>query len=429
MTVYGIGVIIGAGIYSILGAVVGLAGKAAWLSLLVAALPAILGALCYAELGTRFPRAGASFVFVRSAFPEWRWLARLMGLLMVCIAPATAATVALAFGGYLASLTPLPPIGGALALLILTSALNVWGLRATLRFALICTAIEVLGLLIVLAIAVFAGKFDLGLDAWAAPEVESARAFAGVMSGAALAFFVFTGFEGLASLSEETKHPERSLPIALLLSVLITTGLYVAVAVAATSLVTPEVLSASQSPLSTAVQSAGPIWSIVLGWIALFSTANTALISMVFGSRILFGMATNQEMPAGFQKVTRRHKAPWAAALAIGLSAALLLPFGSIAVVGSAAALLTLIVIGFDSLALIRLRLRDPENASLPPSRFRVPGDVLGFPVIPAVLIAVILVLLTQFERSAYTLAAAVLIIGLFVSLSRRGTSHKPIRA
>jgi amino acid transporter len=412
---YGVGVIIGAGIYSILGAAAGIASRGVWLSLLMASAPALLAALCYAELASRFPRAGGAYTYFREAFPSLGSGAFLVGFAIAATQAATAATVSMAFGGYVALFAPVPIWVSALLLLGACTALNVAGIREATWATILCTSIEVIGLLVIIGAGSLSGRFGEG-----AFDVR----WAAIPPAAALCFFVFTGFEGLVNLAEESKQPERRLPLALLASLAFTTVLYVAVALGAVALVSPEALAGSSFPLATAAGAAHPKLALLLGWIALFSTANTALITLVVGSRLLYGMADQGDLPALLGRTLEGRRTPWIAALALGVAAAALLPLGSVAWVGSVSSLITLAIFAAVGCALIALRRRAHERRP----GFRVPWSVARVPLPAALLVVCALALATYFEAKVHLVAGAILAAGLTLGFLRQRSESLAVR-
>jgi APA family basic amino acid/polyamine antiporter len=393
----GVGVIVGAGIYSVIGAAAGAAGGLLWASFALAAVPAGLAALHYAELVAMFPKIGGEYVFLREAFPRHRWVSTGTGLVVALANAATAATVALAFAGYLERFAPIPTGVAAAALIAVCTAVNVAGIRESTGLAVVFTLVELAGLALVVGLGMASGRF-------------AERAFepgdTGVLHGAALIFFVYTGFEGIVNLAEEAKRPRRDLPRALLLSGGITTAVYLLVALAATSLAEPRALADSASPLATATESV-PWVAVTLAAIALFSTGNTALITLVVSSRILLAMAREGDLPRAFGAVLPGRRTPLAASLAMLVAAGALLPIGKIAVVGSVSSLLTLLSFAAVAAAVIALRRAAPQRER----PFRVPFAIRGVPL-PAVLtIAAAIALAAQFELAVFAIAGAALLV------------------
>jgi len=406
LTFYGVGMILGAGIYSVIGAAAGTAGDALWLSFALGAVVALLTGLSYAELTTMFPRAGAEFEYVRAALPRWRWPAVLVGVLLIFSGTATTTTVSLAFGGYLRTFVELPPWLVAAALIAAFTALVVVGLRASTWVNIVFTSIEVIGLVLVIGVAVL--RADLLEPLGAAIEP-------GVLPAAALVFFAFLGFEDIANLAEEVREPERTLPRALLLSVLVTATLYVLVALAVVALVPPEQLAASESPLTVAVAGESPLAARLLGAIALFATANTGLISLIAASRMLYGMAGAGDAPPGLGRLHPRRQTPWAAALVVGGLAIALLPLGGVAAIASVSSFGALVAFLAVNGAVVVLRRRTPD-ARRP---FRVPGAVRGVPVIPVVGGLLALLLATQLGARSIAVGVVVLAAGVVLHLAR----------
>lgn len=411
---YGVGVIIGAGVYSVIGAAAGEAGYTLWVSFLIGAVVAGLSALSYAELASAIPTTGGEYVFLGRAFGEIKWAAYIVGVIITVNGAATAATVSLAFAGYFELFLSTPTIITAAALLVIMSALNIAGIKGSSIVNVILTSIEVAGLLLIIGAGVFTSRF--AENAFQAPTMST-------LAGAALIFFVYTGFEGIVNLTEEAREPRKSVPRALLICLLITTVLYVLVALATVGLASPDKLVESDSPLSTAVGTVSGTLSTAIGWIALFSTANTALIALIVTSRLLFSMSRNKDMPAALARTNKR-QSPWAAAGIMLVLSLILIPFGDVAVVAKLAAFASLLAFISVNLCVIRLRFKEPRLER----QFRVPIAVGKLPIIPIVSIAATLGLLTQFDSTTYLAGGAAIALGTIVyflrpvwSLSKRG--------
>lgn len=397
LTFFGVGQILGAGIYSIIGAAAGEAGEALWLSFLVAALVAFLTGLSYAELATALPEAGAEFVYMREALPGRPWVSTAVGIVIIAAGVGTAATVAIAFAGYLRSFTPVPAAVGAAALLAAATALNVAGIRESTWANIVFTVVETAGLIMVIAFG--AGDPHFG-------EALLVRPHPGVLAGAALVFFAYLGFEDIANLAEESARPERDVPRAIVLSLAVTTLLYILVGLAAVALIAPEELEASASPLATAVGPGRPVAARALGAVALFATANTALITLIVTSRMMFGMARAGDLPPALSRLTRRGT-PWPAAFVALAGSLLLLPFGRVAFVGGLASLAALAAFTAVNFSLILLRRRRPDLVR----PFRVPGQVRGIPVLPILGMAAASGLAAQLPRDVYAGAGAFVVL------------------
>jgi basic amino acid/polyamine antiporter, APA family len=389
LTFYGTGMILGAGIYTIIGKAAGMSGETLWLSFLLAGFTALLTAFSYAELSSMFPEAGAEYVYLKNAFKK-EWLAASVGVAMAFSGAATAAAVSLAFAGYLTQFTAVPTGMVATALLLLLTAIAIVGIRESAWTNVAFTLIEMSGLIFVIFVGFQKENFGSALSA--APHM-------GTLSGAALIVFSYFGFENLVNLAEETKKPEQKIPRAILLSLGISTLLYFLVSLAATALISSEEMAQSQAPLVSAVQNYAGKAANLLGAVALFSTANTALISLVGASRLLFGMSRGKTLPHIVSHVHKNRKTPWIASLIILAVAFMILILTNVETAARISSLATMAVFLGVNISLISLRFSNP-NAKRP---FRVSGSLGKLPVLPVLgslfsLVFLILNLTTLFE-------------------------------
>lgn len=406
LTFYGVGMIVGAGVYSVIGAAAELAGNAVWLSFTLGATVALLTALSYAELSTMFPHAGAEYVYVKAAFPRAGPLPFLLGVVLTLAGAATAATVALAFAGYLSAWVAVPPILAALALIVALTGINLLGLQVGSKVNVAFTLLEVGGLVAFIALGAAQPEFGRGMLE-IPPE--------GMMAGAALLFFAFLGFEDLVNLAEDAKNPVRDLPRAILVSVAVTTILYVGVGLAATSLLEPARLAASRAPLSSAAEVASPALAKTLGVVALFATANTALIALLSTSRLVFGMGRDGAAPKALAAVRKKHGSPWFALTLLAAVAGALVPLGEVKIVGRLASFAALLAFVAVNLCLIVLRYRQPARKR----PFRVPLAIGRLPVLPALGLLSAGLLLFQFDAWSYVAGGGAIALALALYAAR----------
>ena len=389
LTFYGVGIILGAGIYSVIGVAAGRAGGALWVSFLISAVIAGLTGLSYAELATMYPRAGAEFTFLQRAFPKVPQIALVTGLLVAISGAATTSTVALAFSGYLRSFVAVPVVVGVGVLLVVVTLVNVLGVKEAAWVNVIFTLLEVGGLVLFIALG-FSSEHR-------APSTPSSPA--GVISAAALVFFAYLGFENIANLAEEAKRPERDLPRAIFLSLTIATLLYVLVALAATWLQSPVQLAASEAPLVDASSGSSNTVARILGGMALFATANTALAAMLSASRVLFSISRSGELPVALSRILPKRKTPWVASFS------------------SFASLLAFALMN-GALIVLRYRERDVRRP------FRVPLSVCGLPVLPALGVIATIAVGTQLEPTALVSGGIAVALFAAYSLWRRHLSR-----
>lgn len=363
LVLYGMGTIIGAGIYVLAGEVAAEAGMAAPLSFLFAGVLAALTALSYAELSARHPEAAGAAAYVRHGFRS-EILGRVTGVAIGLIAVVSAASIARGGVGYLVELIPLftAPVAGGL-IVALFIVLACWGVRESVMVAATMTVAEIAGLLLVIT----AGAPDLAALPARLPEMapDSALAWAGIGGGAFLAFFAFTGFENLAVMAEETRDVTRVLPKAILLAIGFTTVLYMTVLVVAVLAVAPADLAASQAPLAEVTDKAGWLEREIFLLVAIIATLNGVLIEIMMVSRLTYGMANRGWLPRALAVVHPVRRTPMRATLVMGAVVMVLtvaVPFEALVRITSALILMVFVAV---NLALWRLHRSEPR-ADLP---------------------------------------------------------------
>ncbi|MUW14059.1 amino acid permease [Halorubrum sp. CBA1125] len=349
-SVYGVGLILGAGIYAILGEAVAETGESIIVSFLLAAGVATFTGLSYAELASRYPKGEGEYLYAWAAFENKR-LSEVTAIFRVLTGIIAAAAVALAFGQYFAAFVPLSSVPVAIGVLVVMSAINFWGIETSARINLLFTAIEIAGLLFIIVI---------GIRTWGSVEItQFEHGISGVFSATFLLFFAYTGFESLVNIAEEMKTPSSTIPRAIGISIGLSTVVYLLVGLSALGLVNWQVLGDSQAPLA-AVALAG--WGedafVVLSAIALFATANTVLILLISTSRVTYGIskAEYNSFPAVFARVHPKRKTPY---IAVSLVALVTIPFalmGDLGAVAELANLALLAVFVIVNLSLLKLR-------------------------------------------------------------------------
>ncbi|MCK9992158.1 MAG: basic amino acid/polyamine antiporter, APA family [Alphaproteobacteria bacterium] len=408
---YGIGSIVGAGVYSVIGAAAGDTGNHLWLSFITAGFAAFLTALSYAEMASMFPKSGAEYQFLKRAFPDQPIFSFMAGWLIALNAAATSATVALAFAGYLNVFISTPQFLTGFMLLAACTAINIAGIRESTWVGISLVCIEIMGLLIIIWSGFESGGMTKSFES--PPGLNNAP---GIFAAAALIFFVYIGFEDVANLSEETKNPQKNVPNALLFSVFITSILYVFVAVSVIAISDPQSLAASNSPLTDVAGAVAPWRGQALGAAALFATASTALISLLAISRMLFAMARDGDMPKLLSRTWTKKQTPWVASLVLFGAACLLLLLGQIKMVASISSFGVLMVFTAVQISVIALRYSQPDTIR----PFSVPLALGRFPILPAIGIIMTLALITQFEPVVYLVGGGVVTLGVMVFMVQK---------
>lgn len=367
LTFYGLGNILGAGIYVLIGEVAGSAGLYAPLSFLLAAVVAGFSAFSYAELSARYPFAAGEAVYIENAFHK-PLLSALSGLLILFAGMLSAATIARGFAGYLRVFTALPEELLIVSIIILLGVIAIWGIAESVRIAATITLLEICGLLLIIAVgAPYLG--DLG-DRWhELPPLLSPGILPGIAIGGFLAFFAFIGFEDMVNVAEEVNKPRRDMPRAIMLALIISLVLYVSVALVSVIVIPLDELAASEAPLAAVYTAATGKAPVVITLISLFAVLNGALIQIIMASRICYGMSRQGWLPALFSRVNNRTRTPAISTIIISSGIVILALWFPLVKLAAGTSYLVLVVFLLINLALLRVRGKPP------------PEGVKGYPV------------------------------------------------
>lgn len=397
-----LGDILGGGIYALVGEVGGEVGGAIWASFLVALLLAALTAGSYAELVTKYPRAGGAALYAKEAFGS-PLAAFLVAFAVMASGVTSASALARAFGGdYLAEFIAVPVAVAAVAFIAIVAVINSIGILISVRLNVVLTLVELGGLVLVVVIGVAALSSGEGEPGRAIEFKEGSAPVLAILAGAALAFYALIGFEDSVNIAEETTRPERSYPVALFSGLAVAGAIYLVVTIIASMTVPTERLETSSGALLEVVQ-IGPLSvpSKVFSAIGLMALANGALINMIMASRLLYGMAKEDVLLSSFGRLSRR-KTPIVAIAFTTLIAAALILTGDLGALADTTVLLLLGVFIAVNVSALLLRQDRVDH-----DHFRVPF------VLPLLGIAACAVVMTQVEGETWLRAGALLCLGL----------------
>lgn len=438
-TFFGIGLILGAGIYVLVGRVAAFTGDAIWISVLFATLIAIMTGLSYAELASMYPFASSTHKYVEEAFPNVPTLAFIAGWLIAFEGIAGATTAAIGFSRYFVSLinslygsnenalseSSIPWI--AIIMIIILSAINWYGIEESALVTLVFTFIEAAGLLLVVILGFMLPQRNpnyLEIPTALDPTIA-------VLLGAAVFYFAFTGFELQPTLSEEAKDPERTLPKAIILALLACSLLYLLVSLAVVRLLPWDVLMNSKAPLADAAARAWSTSYFLLMAIALFSTSNTILGFLVSSSRLIYGLSSEGVLSKRLSLVDSKRRTPYIAVILSGVISILVIfitlyvpmltgwrisigniKYELIDLVGKTASLSALIAFVIVNISNIVLRYLNPDEEA---RKFKVPLSIGKFPVLSAAaaLLTAIFILTSFLDWIVWLTTGVVLLIGL----------------
>lgn len=369
---FGIGGIVGAGIYAIIGEVAGLAGNMLWASFCIAAVVAWLTGLAYAEFVSQFPDAGGSFEYIKQGFNQKFALG--MSVIMLLTSIIAPAAIAISFSDYLSRLWETPNWITTIGIIALMGFINMISVKLSSWYNTGATIITLLGLGVVIVFAIpYWGEADL---------MELPKdGMTGLFSGGALIFFSYVGFEDLVKLAEEAKNPEKDLPKGILISGFVVLIIYVLIAISAINVMGAEGLANSSGPLAAVMDKmAGKNWTTVLIVVALFATSKTVLSNVLGASRLVFDVARD----SGFSwlkklaKVDEGSGTPKLAIVAVSIAVILFGLIGNLKIVASLSNIFIFTLFIVVNFALINYR-KNHEKANDAP--FRIPLNVNNVPI------------------------------------------------
>jgi len=352
----GLGAIIGAGIYVVVGIAAGAAGPGVMLSVILAGIIALFTALSFAALSSTITKGGGAYEYVYELispslgfFTGWFWV---FGQIVA------GAAVSLGFATYMAVLIPLPVKLVAAGGCLLFMFLNLIGVKQSSLVNDALVASKILVLCIFVAVGASYIKFSNFT-----PLMPNG--FSGVVSGAALIFFAFLGYGRITTISEEVKNPERVMPLSILLALGVSSILYLLVSFTAVGVVGSNALSSSGSPLAVAMEASGNKLAVLVVSIGgILATASVLLTTVLGVSRVSFSMARNKQIPAFINSIHPKFRTPYISILLAGLLMAALAFFGDLKQVvslASFAVILTHILVNYSA-----LKVRDRCKFSMP---------------------------------------------------------------
>jgi basic amino acid/polyamine antiporter, APA family len=408
LALFVLGDILGAGIYARVGGVASQVGGAIWVAFLVAFLVAGLTAASYAELVSKYPGAGGAALFVNRAY-SIPFFSFMVAFAVMASGLASSSAISTTFGGrYLAEFVELPTLAVALVFIVILALINFIGISESVRLNVVLTLIEVGGLLLIVLVGVVAlsgGSGDVGRPL---EFREDANIPIAILFGSVVAFYALIGFEDSANVAEEVRSPSRNFPRALFGGLAAAGILYILVGFTATLVVEPETLSSSSGPLLEVVRQ-GPlaIPTQLFSIIALVAITNTALINLIMASRLVYGMARENVIPAVFGRTHRTRHTPWVAIIFTTLVAlGLIVTGGNLDNLANTTVMLLLVVFAIVNVSVLVLR-RDPVDHP----HFKIPA------VIPVLGALSCLLLLTQQAPETYLRGGVLLSIGVVLWL------------
>ncbi len=384
LTFYGLGTILGAGIYVLVGKIAGIAGLYAPVAFLVAGIVAAATAFSYAELSARYPKCAGEAVYVQEGF-GLRPLSLVVGLLLVVSGLVSSATLVNGFVGYLDIFVDWP--GWMVIALIVAGlgALATWGIKESAIVATVVTLIEIAGLFLILAVsaeslATFPARLPELL-----PPFETA-AWAAIAAAAFLAFYAFIGFEDMVNVAEEVRDPRHAMPRAILLAMVVASALYLLIATAAVLALPAAELAATDAPLALIFERETGQAPVVIALISLFAVVNGALVQIIKCARVLYGMSEAGWLPRWLGRVHARRRTPHYATALVTVALLVLALWLPLVTLAKATSFTVLIVFTLIHITLLRVKRLEPAPpgvraypAWIPAAGFVLTSAMLAF--------------------------------------------------
>lgn len=370
LTLYGIGTILGAGIYVLVGDVAGKAGMYAPLAYLLAALIALFSGLTYAELCGRHPVSAGEAAYVDEGF-DLHWVTTAVGWVVIFTGVVSAGTLVSGFVGYLEVFVELPPFVVISVLVLAMGLLAAWGISISATAAAVITVIEAAGLLIVIALTgeVLADLPERWRELVPTPSID---AWLGIGWATVLAFYAFVGFEDMVNLAEEVKRPERAMPRAIIAALVVATLFYVLIALLAVLVLPPAKLGGSDAPLADTLAAQGHS-PLLISLISLFAIVNGALVQLIMAARVLYGLARQGKAPTPFRRVHRNSRTPVAATALVTLLIWIAAFWLGLVVLAQLTSLALLVVFALVNLSAIRIKRRRRAPPGVPNYPMAIP--------------------------------------------------------
>lgn len=354
---YGVGTMLGAGIYVLIGKVAGVAGFLSPAAFLFAAILAGFTAFSFAELAARYPKSAGIVVYVQEAFKN-RKFSIIIGYLMLATGIISTATMLRGFSGYFQVFFDAPEWGAILAVVAFLTLIAIWGISQSITLVTMITLVEIGGLIWVVLLAsgdVVGSDFSQLI-----PSLEM-QSVSPIVLGAFLAFYAYIGFEDLANIAEEAIDPQRNLPIAFIASLLISTLIYMIVAIVVVLAMPIDQLAASDAPLADLLVKKGPSYPLVISAISMVAVMNGALVQIIMGSRVLYGMSEESLAPKFFYQLHHKFQTPVRATILVASIIAILALFVSLVPLAEATSFIIILLFFFTNLSLYFIKKEKPN--------------------------------------------------------------------
>ncbi|HET8809058.1 MAG TPA: amino acid permease [Flavobacteriaceae bacterium] len=370
---YGVGTMLGLGIYIFIGKVIGTAGMLAPMAFVIASIVAVFSGLSFGELAGRVPKSAGEMNFIHRAF-NLKWLSAIMGWLIVLSVIVSTATALNGYVGYVHVFVDLPRWLIVTSVILILTAVAAWGITESARLILIVSILDVAALIFIMFLT---GDVLAQLPTRIGEMVPSFQLsdWSLLFSAAFLAFYMFIGFEDMVNLSEEVKRPGKNMARGIWIALAIVAVIYLIISTIA--VLAPVSLANSEAPIAELLRSEAPGFEKIVSVVPLITLINGVLVQVIVGARLMYGMAEKKMAPKIFHRVNPITRTPIFATFFIGVFIIVLALNFSLLSLGKASVFILIIVFILCNLSLIVLKRRNPDPEGVHTFPMIVP--VLGF--------------------------------------------------
>jgi len=359
LVLYGLGNILGAGIYVLIGKVVGISGYYSVIAFVLASLIALFTALSYMELASRYPVSAGEAVYIQEGVGSRR-LSIGVGVLIAMAGLVSSATLVHGFVGYFNQFVQVNTELLMTLLVFALVAVSIKGIKTSVIIASLLTVIEVFGLLMIIYYG-FDGIIDVKIGFTEFIPKFDFSDVSVIFLGAFLAFYAFIGFEDMVNIAEEVKEPSKTYPKAIVLALFVSTLLYILVLFVSFDTLSIEELKNSEAPFADIYTKLTGKEPVVISLIGMFAVINGALIQIIMASRIVYGMACKRWLPIYFSEVSQQTRTPIKSTLLVGSVTLILTLLFDLVSLASFSSMLILTVFTLVNISLIRIKASQPQ--------------------------------------------------------------------
>jgi APA family basic amino acid/polyamine antiporter len=384
LILYGLGTMIGGGFYALLGEISEEAALFTPLAFLLSGVLAFISATSFAELSSRFPFSAGEARYAQEGFSSKNF-STLVGWLVILTGIVSASALAVATVGFLQDFISVPQTLSILILVLIMGAIAGWGIGKSVAFVALISIIEIGALVYIIFVA--GDNLSALPSRWQELYVPTnSTVWLGVFSGAFLGFYAFIGFEDMVNMAEEVKDVRKNLPIAILVSIVLTTLIYIVVSTIAVLTVSPQMLSSSNTPVAEILRGHGTISVTMLGVVSLLTGVNGALVQIIMASRVVYGLSKKDQAPTFLGKINAKTQTPLRATAIITLIVLFLAIFFPLQTLAESTSFIILIIFAIVNLSLWRIKGRENRDSK---QRISFPRWVSLFGFITSILVLV----------------------------------------